>query len=177
MSYNQLPYIPQSLAVPAFSDDAGTPYFSTGLLPSRRVMLNASNGSLAPLPVTSSTLTSPLNIVSTSINTRRLGLADNLLNFCGFLYLPAGSSVNLIIQVHRTPTNGQSILLGGAFMLVRSTIPAQSDTFNFQIFDPDIQPGSYTYSAELSDNSTVSGTPGSMICNAVLSVLSVSDRS
>ena len=177
MSCNQLSYSPQSLAVPVFSNDAGTPCFSAGLLPSRRVVLNASNGSLTPLPVTSSTLTSPLNIVSTSIDVRRLSPANNLLNFSGFLYLPAGSSVNLIIQVRRTLANGQSILLGGAFMLVRSTIPAQSDTFNFQVFDPDVQPGNYTYSVELSDNSSVSGTPGSMICNAVLSVLSVSDRS
>lgn len=175
MSCNQLSYLPQGLAVPAFSDGAGTPFFSAGRLPNRRVMLNASNGSLGPLP--NSPLTSPLNIVSTSIDTRRLGPADNLLNFCGVLFLPAGASVNLIIQVRRTSANGQSILLGGAFMLVRSTTAAQSDTFNFQVFDPDIQPGSYTYSVELSDNSTVSGTPGSMIYNAVLSVLAVFDRS
>lgn len=174
MSCNQLSYLPQSLAAQAFSDDVNTPSFSAERLANRRVMLNASNGSLGPLP--NSPLASPLNIVSTSIDTQRIGLTDNLLNFCGFLCLPAGASVNLIMQVRRTSAAGQSIFLGGAFSLVRNATAAQSDTFNFQVFDPDVQPGNYTYSAELSNNSTISGPLGPTICNAVFSVLAVSDR-
>ena len=175
MSCNQLSFLPQGLAVQAISDDADTPSFSADRLANRRVMLNASNGSLGPLP--NSPLHSPLNIVSTSINTQRIGPTDNLINFCGILYLPAGASVNLIVQVRRISAAGQSIFLGGAFSLVRNATAAQSDTFNFQVFDPDVQPGNYTYSAELSDNSTISGNLGPTICNAVFSVLAVSNRS
>ena len=140
----------------------------------RQVALNANSGSAGPLPILTTTLSAPLNVVSTSIDTRGMGITNNLLNFTSVVALPIGVVVTLNFEITRTAANGSSTNVGATYTFSTIVTVLEAEAFSFQFFDTDVAPGSYTYSVRLSTNSIVSVTPGVTINNAVLSVLAVS---
>lgn len=177
MSCNQLSYYPENFTTSAPSDDYRTGCLSAPVFTTRRqVALNAASGGVGPLPVITTLLAAPINVVSTTIDTRRIGTANNLLHFTSTISLPIGISVTLNFQIHRSSGNGQPIAVGGTYTFAETVTVLESEAFSFQFFDPDVQPGFYTYSVELSTNSVIDVTPGCTVNNAVLSVLAVSNR-
>ena len=140
----------------------------------RQVALNANSGGVGPLPILTTTLSSPLNVVSTSIDTRGMGQTNNLLSFTSIVALPIGVAVTLNFELTRTSADGSTTNVGATYTFATAVTVLEAEAFSFQFFDTDVAPGSYTYSVRLSTNSIVSVTPGVTINNAVLSVLAVS---
>ncbi len=141
----------------------------------RQVALNANSGSVGPLPILTTTLSAPLNVVSTSIDTRGMGTTNNLLNFTSAVALPVGVVVTLNFEIARTAADGSTTNVGSTYTFSTIVTVLESEAFSFQFFDTDVAPGSYTYSVRLSTNTIISVTPGVTINNAVLGVLAVSN--
>lgn len=140
----------------------------------KSVALNAGSGSVGPLPIITTTLSDPINVVSATIDTREIGRnTNNLLHFSGIVNLPLGISVTLNFQIRRAFRDGSAVDVGSTYTF--STIAAilESEAFGFQFFDADVAPGFYTYTVQLNTNSIIDVTPGLTVNNAVLSVLAV----
>ncbi|MCI1954896.1 MAG: DUF4489 domain-containing protein [Oscillospiraceae bacterium] len=176
MSCNQFSYCPDTALAPS-TGNCG--YKPTGYAPSGKkdVALNASSGSVGPLPIINTLFAEPINVVSTTIDTRCIGPTNNLLHFSSIVNLPVGISVTLNFQIRRSVDDGASIGVGSTYTFSTTVTVLEGESFSFQFFDQDVQPGFYTYSVQLSTNSLIDVTPGLSINNAVLSVLAVSNRS
>jgi hypothetical protein len=138
----------------------------------RQAALNASSGSVGPLPIFTTLLASPLNVVSTTIDTLGMRNTNNLLKFTSIINLPVGISVTFNFQIHRVFNNGAPIGVGSTYTFSATVNFLEAESFEFQFLDENVPEGSYTYSVNLSTNSIVDITPGATI-NAVLSVLAV----
>jgi hypothetical protein len=142
--------------------------------PRRQVVLNASGGGAGPLPIITTLLAEPLNVVSTSIDTRPVGgNTNNLLNFTSIINLPLGISVTLNFEIMRTRNDGAPVNVGSTYTFSTIVDVLEAEAFGFQFFDANLEPGFYTYSIQLSTNSIIDITPGATVQNAVLSVLAV----
>lgn len=142
----------------------------------RQAVLNASSGSVGPLPLITTLFAAPLNVVSTTIDTRSVrGNTNNLLNFTSIINLPVGISVTLNFEITRSLNNGSPINVGSTYTFSTLVDILEAEAFGFQFFDPDLEAGFYTYSVRLSTNSIIDITPGASVQNAVLSVLAVQD--
>lgn len=139
----------------------------------RQVALNASTGGAGPLPLITTLLSSPINVVSTSIDTTGMGNTNNLLTFTSNISLPLGISVTLNFQIQRVYNNGSPLNVGSTYTFATTVVVLESEAFSFQFMDANVPEGYYTYSVNLSTNSIVDVTPGATINNAVLSVLAV----
>ena len=141
----------------------------------RQAVLNASSGSVGPLPIVTTLFASPLNVVSTSINTNDIGSTNNLLNFTSIVNLPLGISVTLNFEITRSLNSGAPVNVGSTYTFSTVVDVLEAEAFSFQFFDPDVEAGFYTYSVQLSTNSIIDITPGASVQNAVLSVLAVAN--
>lgn len=141
----------------------------------RQVALNSSSGGVGPLPIVTTLFASPLNVVSTSIDTRDIGGANVLLNFTSIINLPLGISVTLNFEITRSLNGGAPVNVGSTYTFSTIVDVLEAEAFSFQFFDPSVEPGFYTYSVQLSTNSIIDITPGASVQNAVLSVLAVAD--
>lgn len=141
----------------------------------RQAVLNASSGSVGPLPIITTLFAEPLNVVSTSIDTRGMTNTNNLLNFTSIINLPLGISVTLNFEIHRSSINGPTVGVGSTYTFSTIVDVLEAEAFSFQFMDPNVPPGYYTYSIELSTNSIIDITPGCSVNNAVLSVLAVAN--
>ncbi len=141
----------------------------------KQVALNSSSGGVGPLPIVTTLFAAPLNVVSTSIDTRDIGDANILLNFTSIVNLPLGISVTLNFEITRSLNGGAPVNVGATYTFSTLVDVLEAEAFSFQFFDPDVQPGFYTYSVQLSTNSVIDITPGASVQNAVLSVLAVAD--
>lgn len=141
----------------------------------KQVALNASSGGVGPLPIITTLFASPLNVVSTSIDTRDIGETNNLLNFTSIINLPVGISVTLNFEITRSLNGGAPVNVGSTYTFATLVTVLEAEAFSFQFFDAGVQPGFYTYSVQLSTNSIIDITPGASVQNAVLSVLAVRD--
>ncbi len=139
----------------------------------RQVALNASSGGAGPLPIITTLLASPINVVSTSIDTTGMGNTNNLLTFTSTISLPLGISVTLNFQITRVFNNGSPLNVGSTYTFSTAVVVLESESFSFQFMDANVPEGYYTYSVSLSTNSIVDVTPGATVNNAVLSVLAV----
>lgn len=140
---------------------------------SREMLLSVNTGGAGPLPLTGNPLNSPINVVSTSIDTRRFKRSTNLLIFTTLISLPAGAVVQLHFDITRSVDGGGSTQIGSTYTFEATANTAFSQSFAFQFADGDLEGGSYTYSVQLSPNSTISGTGGTTISNATLTVFAV----
>ena len=138
----------------------------------RQAVLNASSGSAGPLPLVTTLLSSPIHVVSTSIDTAGMGNTNNLLTFTGIISLPLGISVTLNFQIQRVYNNSAPRNIGSTYTFSATVNVLESESFSFQFMDARVPDGSYTYYVNLSTNSVVDITPGATV-NAVLSVLAV----
>lgn len=168
MSCNSLAYYPDTALSPV---TAGS--YPTGR---KQVALNASSGSVGPLPIITTLFAEPINVVSTTIDTREIGPANVLLHFSSIVNLPVGISVTLNFQIRRSVGDGAPIGVGSTYTFSTTVTVLEGESFSFQFFDPDVRPGFYTYSVQLSTNSIIDITPGASVNNAVLSLLAVSNR-
>ncbi len=139
----------------------------------RQAVLNASSGGVGPLPIITTLFAAPLNVVSTTIDTREVGTANNLLTFTSTINLPVGVSVLLNFEITRSLNGGAPVNVGSTYTFSTLVTVLEAESFSFQFFDPDVAPGLYTYSIQLSTNSIIDITPGATVQNAVLSVLAV----
>jgi hypothetical protein len=140
---------------------------------SQKVALNASSGSAGPLPIITTLLADPINVVSVSVDARRFKDPRVLLTFTGIINLPLGISVTLNFQINRSTGDGSS-KVGSTYTFSTLVDILEAESFAFQFFDSDIAPGHYTYSVELSTNSIIDITPGLTIA-ATLSALAVDE--
>lgn len=139
----------------------------------RQVALNASSGGAGPLPLITTLLSSPINVVSTSIDTNGMGNTNNLLTFTSTISLPLGISVTLNFQIQRVYNNGTPMNVGSVYTFSTTVVALEAEAFSFQFMDANVPEGYYTYAVNLSTNSIVDITPGATVNNAVLSVLAV----
>ena len=139
---------------------------------STRVALTAGTGSAGPLPIITTPLSEPLNVVSAGINTQGFANPGILLTFTGTISLPLGISVSLNFQLIRS--NGTSTIpVGSTYTFSTLVTVLESESFAFQFFDTGLMGGVYTYTEQLSTNSIIDVTPGLTINNATLSALAV----
>ncbi len=139
---------------------------------SRQIALNASIGSAGPLPIITTLLANPINVVSTTIDTAGMGNTNNLLTFIGTVNLPVGISVTLNFQIQRVYNHGNLINVGSTYTYSTTVNILEAEEFSFQFFDANVPEGVYTYAVSLSTNSIIDITPGVTI-NAVLKVMAV----
>ncbi len=138
----------------------------------RQALLNASGGSAGPLPIITTLLASPINVVSTTLDTTGMGNTNNLLTFTSIINLPLGISVTLNFQIQRVYNNGTPMGVGATYTFATTVNLLESESFSFQFMDANAPEGFYTYSVNLSTNSIIDITPGATV-NGVLSALAI----
>ena len=75
----------------------------------------------------------------------------------------------------RIKDRGAPIKVGSTYTFSTLVNVLESEAFGFQLFDANLDPGTYTYSVVLSTNSIIDITPGLTIVNATLSALGVDE--
>jgi len=147
------------------------------------VRISCSTGGAGPLQVTDPLLDHSIAIVDTTISTCGMNLSgystscsrplNILLTFSTLIFMPEGSTANLIFQIRRSMNSGPAIRIGPAFTFADEAESLKSESFSFQYFDSNLQPGVYTYTVELSSNSDISGVSGLTIVNASFCTLAI----
>lgn len=141
----------------------------------RQIAFGSSTGGAGPLPVITTLLADPINVVSTAIDTVGMRDVTNLLIFTSIISLPLGISVTLNFQITRTNGDGSSIKVGPTHTFSTLATALEAESFAFQFADSNLRPGNYTYSVEISTNSVIDITPGLTVNNATLSVIGFND--
>lgn len=141
----------------------------------RPVAFGSSTGGAGPLPIITTLLADPINVVSTAIETEGMRDVTNLLIFTSIISLPLGISVTLNFQITRTNTDGSTIKVGPTYTFSTLATALESESFAFQFADSNLRPGNYTYSIEISTNSIIDITPGLTVNNATLSIIGFND--
>ena len=139
-----------------------------------QVTAASNTGGAGPLPIITTLLADPINVVSTTIETAGRDVT-NLLIFTSTISLPLGISVTLNFQITRTNVEGATIKVGPTFTFSTLATALESESFAFQFADSNLRSGNYTYSIEISTNSIIDITPGVTVNNATLSVISFND--
>ncbi len=140
------------------------------------VALNAATGGAGPLPIITTLFSDPITVVSVTLDADHLSDPSILLNFTGIISLPLGISVTLNFEVLRVKDNGAPVNVGSTYTFATLVNVLESESFTFQLFDANLEPGTYTYTVVLSTNSIIDITPGLTIVNATLSALGVSNN-
>lgn len=141
----------------------------------RQVAFGSATGGAGPLPIITTLLADPINVVSTNIDTRDMTDVTNLLIFTSTISLPLGVSVTLNFQITRTNEDGPTIRVGPTFTFETLVTALESEAFVFQFADGNLIPGNYTYPIEISTNSIIDITPGLTVSNATLSIIAFND--
>lgn len=136
-----------------------------------KVVLNAAIGGAGPLPIITTLLADPITVVSVTLDVDELAKPSILLTFTGIVSLPLGISVTLNFEALRVRDEGGPIKVGTTYTFSTLAAVLESEAFAFQLFDSNLDPGTYTYSVVLSTNSIIDITPGLTIVNATLSAL------
>jgi hypothetical protein len=117
-------------------------------------------------------LTTPNNVVTTNIDTTRVGRTDNLIQFDGIVEVPDGVTANLRFQIYRASSVGNVTPVGSPYTFTLTAAGATSHSFSFSFQDENVAPGSYTYSVQLVPGTTTSAD-GVRVSNATLSVTAI----
>lgn len=142
----------------------------------KQIALNSSTGGAGPLPCITTLFADPINVVSTTIDTKGMKKTNNLLIFTSVISLPLGISVTLNFQVVRSSSEGGTIKVGPTNTFKTKAAIAEAEAFSFQFFDTQVEAGNYTYSVEISTNSIIDITPGATVNNATLSIIATRDK-
>ncbi|MHB1314087.1 MAG: DUF4489 domain-containing protein [Christensenellales bacterium] len=140
---------------------------------SGNVVLSAGGGGAGPLPVITTLFADPITVASVTLDADRLSNPSILVTFTGIISLPLGISVTLNFEVQRIKDNGAPARVGSTYTFSTLATILESEAFSFQLFDADLDPGTYTYTVVLSTNSIIDITPGLTVVNAVVSALGV----
>lgn len=145
--------------------------------PTRRTaQLNASTGGAGPLPIITTLLANPINVVDVTIDTNGMREPSALLNFTSIISLPVGISVTLNFEITRSFNGGAPVNVGSTYTFSTLVTILEAEAFGFQFFDNNLGAGLYTYSVQLSTNSIIDITPGLTVNNATLSALAVDNN-
>ncbi len=144
--------------------------------PKRVVQLNASTGGAGPLPIITTLLANPINVVDVTIDTGGMNDPAVLLDFSSIISLPVGISVTLNFELTRSFNGGSPVNVGSTYTFSTLVNVLEAEAFGFQYFDSNLAPGLYTYSVQLSTNSIIDVTPGLTVNNATLSALAVDNN-
>lgn len=142
----------------------------------RTVQLNASTGGAGPLPIITTLLANPINVVDVTIDTNGMRDPAVLLNFTSIISLPVGISVTLNFEITRSFNGGAPVNVGSTYTFSTLVNILEAESFAFQFFDNNLGAGLYTYSIQLSTNSIIDITPGLTVNNATLSALAVDNN-
>jgi len=140
------------------------------------VQLNASTGGVGPLPIITTLLANPINVVDVTIDTNGMREPAVLLNFNSIICLPVGISVTLNFEIARSFNGGAPVNVGSTYTFATLVNILEAESFGFQYFDNNLAPGVYTYSVRLSPNSIIDITPGLTVNKATLSALAVDNN-
>ncbi|QOX65137.1 DUF4489 domain-containing protein [Anoxybacterium hadale] len=144
--------------------------------PTSAVRLNAATGGAGPLPIITTLLADPINVVAVSIDTSGMSHPVVLLNFTSIISLPLGVSVTLNFEITRSFNGGAPVNVGSTYTFSTLVTALEAEAFGFQFFDNNLDSGLYTYSVQLSTNSIIDITPGLTVNNATLSALAVDNN-
>lgn len=139
----------------------------------KAVQLNASTGGAGPLPIITTLLANPVNVVNVTIDTAGMRDPVVLLDFTSIICLPVGISVTLNFEVTRSMNGGAPVNVGSTYTFSTLVEVLEAEAFGFKLFDTNLAAGVYTYSVRLSTNSIIDITPGLTVNNATLSALAV----
>lgn len=139
------------------------------------VAFGSATGGTGPLPVITTLLAAPINVVSASVDSTGMRDVSNHLIFTSTISLPLGISVTLNFQITRIAENGSPIKVGGTYTFSTLATALESEAFAFQFTDTNLRPGNYTYSVEISTNSIIDITPGVTVNNATLAIIAFND--
>lgn len=140
------------------------------------VQLNASTGGAGPLPIITTLLADPINVVNVTIDTTGMNDPAVLLGFTSIISLPVGISVTLNFEITRSLNGGAPVNVGSTYTFSTLVTVLEAESFAFQFFDNNLAAGVYTYSVQLSTNSVIDITPGLTVNNATLSALAVDNN-
>ena len=135
-------------------------------------MLSSSTGGAGPLPAISTSLATPINIVSTTVNTCSAGKTDNLVQFTCIVNAPSAVGLTLNFQIVRSSCMGGAVNVGPTFTFGEELSIVGAEGFSFQFVDNNVAPGTYTYAVQLGTGTLVASA-GVTVTNGVLSVLAV----
>lgn len=140
-------------------------------------VLNAATGGAGPLPaIVIGDLTQPLPVVSVTVDIGRRCDPSVLLKFTTLISLPTAVEqtvlATLSFEVVRSVNNGTPVKVGPSFTYSITATTLVTDSFAFQLFDSDVQPGTYTYTVQLSTNTAIS-LAGATLIDSTLSALAL----
>lgn len=138
-----------------------------------RALLNVGTGGAGPLPMITTTLSSPIPVTSVSIDTTNMCNPKVLLTFTCLISLPATILVNLNFILIKTVGNGSPQPIGGTYTFAEAANALEAESFTFQYCDCNPAFGNTTYTVQLEPSSLISVTAGLTITNATLSALAV----
>lgn len=138
-----------------------------------RALLNVGTGGIGPMATISTQLSSPINVVSVTIDTTNMCNPKVLLTFTALICLPLAADVRLNFSIVKTVNNGCPQKIGFTNTFAEVATALESESFAFQYCDCNPGNGIITYSVELEPTSLISVTAGLTIPNAVLSALAV----
>ncbi|MBC8061684.1 MAG: DUF4489 domain-containing protein [Clostridiaceae bacterium] len=136
------------------------------------VILRGNTGQAGPLPILTTGLTSPLNVVSVNIDTRQLREPIVLLTFTSQINVPFDIVATLNFEITKSINGGTPQHIGGTYTFSNFVQLLESNSFSFQFFEGNVIPGYFTYSINLSTNTIIQVTPG-LTLSATLTVLAV----
>lgn len=142
----------------------------------KTAQLNASTGGAGPLPIITTLLADPINVVAVTIDTTGMRDPVVLLNFSSIISLPVGISVTLNFEIARSFNGGAPVNVGSTYTFSTLVNILEAESYSFQYFDNNLAAGLYTYSVQLSTNSIIDITPGLTVNNATLSALAVDNN-
>lgn len=137
------------------------------------VKLNASSGGAGPFPAQCTLFTSPIPITSVTVDVNGFNMPVILLKFTAVISLPVDVFATLNFEVTRTKSEGMPAKIGATYDFTHCGGDLQSRSFCFQLFDTELESGTYTYAVALSPNSAIACAPGMTIVNSVLSALTI----
>ena len=130
--------------------------------------VNANTGGAGPLGIIAA-LASPINVVSTTINTCCIGTTNNLITFTTNISIPVALVATLNFQVVRSSCVGSPVPIGSTFTYAETVAALTTRSFSFSFLDTNVAPGTYTYTVQLVPGTTIT-VAGLAILNATLSV-------
>ena len=99
-----------------------------------------------------------------------------LLTFTSQINLTAGVNTNLVFVVKKYVDKGSEQIIGGSYVFSTVAEVLEAETFAFQFYDNNIDPGKYTYAVQLAPNSFVGLAAGVTVTNATLSLLATGEE-
>lgn len=123
-------------------------------------------------PISAPGLQKPIDVVSTTINTRGVGYTNPMVHFTGNIRVPKAMDIALYFHIVRSSFKSGTSTIGPTYVFRQIATARGSESFSFQLMDSERSPGIYTYTVELGTDTVVS-EDGVRVTEAVLSVIAV----